>query len=69
MTCNNINKNQFILFNNVYNLFQAVKLNSELTRFSSHRVLRQRVLLFWWHNDCQVAAGGMVSRGNAHVKL
>ncbi|MFS7913029.1 hypothetical protein Hanom_Chr02g00136811 [Helianthus anomalus] len=35
------------------------------TGFSSHRVLRQRVLLLWWHNDCQVAAGGMFSRGNA----
>ncbi|MFS7996405.1 hypothetical protein Hanom_Chr12g01129631 [Helianthus anomalus] len=35
------------------------------TGFSSNRVLRQRVLLLWWHNDCQVAAGSMVSRWNA----
>ncbi|MFS7959046.1 hypothetical protein Hanom_Chr08g00686041 [Helianthus anomalus] len=35
------------------------------TVFSSHRVLRQRVLLLWWHNDFQVAVGGMVSWGNA----
>ncbi|KAF5812432.1 hypothetical protein HanXRQr2_Chr04g0192531 [Helianthus annuus] len=34
-------------------------------RFSSHRVLRQRVLLLWCHNDCQVATGDVVSRGNA----
>ncbi|MFS7935873.1 hypothetical protein Hanom_Chr05g00408651 [Helianthus anomalus] len=38
-------------------------------RFSSHRVLRQRVLLLWWHNDCQVAAGDMVSRGNTQAKF
>ncbi|MFS7900175.1 hypothetical protein Hanom_Chr09g00816341 [Helianthus anomalus] len=37
--------------------------------FSSHRVLHQRVLLLWWHNDCQVATGGMVSQGNAQAKL
>ncbi|MFS7914633.1 hypothetical protein Hanom_Chr02g00155731 [Helianthus anomalus] len=36
---------------------------------SSHRVLRQRVLLLWWHNVCQVATGVMVSRGNAQAKL
>ncbi|MFS7996426.1 hypothetical protein Hanom_Chr12g01129851 [Helianthus anomalus] len=33
--------------------------------FSSNRLLRQRVMLLWWHNDCQVDAGSMVSRGNA----
>ncbi|MFS7954656.1 hypothetical protein Hanom_Chr07g00633071 [Helianthus anomalus] len=37
--------------------------------FPSHRLLRQRVLLLWWHNDCQVSAGGMVSREDAQAEF
>ncbi|MFS7909024.1 hypothetical protein Hanom_Chr01g00089961 [Helianthus anomalus] len=48
-----------------YALGEVVSSIPEPTVFSSHRVLRQRVLLLWWHNDCQVVADGMVSRGNA----
>ncbi|MFS7928836.1 hypothetical protein Hanom_Chr04g00325481 [Helianthus anomalus] len=37
--------------------------------FSSHCVLRQRVLLLWWHNVCQVATGGIVSLGTPSQTL
>ncbi|MFS7913547.1 hypothetical protein Hanom_Chr02g00143031 [Helianthus anomalus] len=36
--------------------------------FSSHLVLRHKVLLLWCHNDCQVTANGMVSWGNAQAE-
>ncbi|MFS7979610.1 hypothetical protein Hanom_Chr10g00929721 [Helianthus anomalus] len=46
-------------------LCEVVSSIPEPTRVSSHRMLRQRVLLLWWHNDCLLAVGGMVSRRNA----
>ncbi|MFS7942502.1 hypothetical protein Hanom_Chr06g00489141 [Helianthus anomalus] len=38
-------------------------------KFSSHYMLRQRVLFLWWQHDYQVATDSMVSQRKAQANL